>query len=43
MREITKADLEMVGLLLQWLVLERFANLKHAYIACWCDNTPTVA
>jgi len=33
----------MVGLLLQWLVLERFADLRHAHIACWCDNTPTVA
>jgi len=33
----------MLGLLLQWLVLERFADLKHSHVACWCDNTPTVA
>jgi len=33
----------MVGLLLQWIILEQIANLQHAHIACWCDNTPTVA
>jgi len=33
----------MTGLLLQWLVLERIADLQHAHVACWCDNTPTVA
>jgi len=37
------SDLKMVGLLLQWIVLEQITNLKHAHIACWCDNTPTVA
>jgi len=40
---ITNSDLEMVGLLLQWLVLERVVDLRHAHVACWCDNTPTVA
>jgi len=40
---ITNSDLEMTGLLLQWLVLEKFTNLEHAHVAIWCDNTPTVA
>ncbi len=40
---ISNSDLEMMGLLLQWLVLERVADLQHAHVACWCDNTPTVA
>jgi len=40
---ISNSDLEMMGLLLQWLVLERFGTLQHAHVACWCDNTPTVA
>jgi len=35
---ISKSDFEMVGLLLQWFVLENFAN-----VACWCNNTPTIA
>jgi len=39
----TNSDLEMVGLCLQWIVLEQFADLTHAHIACWCDNTPTAA
>ena len=33
----------MAGLVLQWLVLENFAELAHTHVACWCDNTPTVA
>ena len=41
--KISNSDLEMVGLLLQWLVLENFADLAHKHVACWCDNTPTVA
>jgi len=41
--KITNLDLEMVGLLLQWIVLEQFTNLTHTHVACWCDNTPTVA
>jgi len=40
---ISNSDLEMLGLLLQWLVLEHFADLAHTHVACWCDNTPTVA
>jgi len=39
---ISNFDLEMVGLLLQWLVLENFANLTHKHVACWCNNTPTI-
>jgi len=41
--KITNSDLEMAGLLLQWLILEQFADLAHTHVACWCDNTPTVA
>ncbi len=40
---ISNSDLEMVRLILQWLVLENFTDLAHAHVACWCDNTPTVA
>jgi len=40
---ISNSDLEMAGLLLQWMVLENFADLAHAHVACWCDNTPTVS
>jgi len=32
--KITNSDLKMVGLLLEWIVLEQFADLKHAHIAC---------
>ncbi len=41
--KITNLDLEMTGLLLQLIVLEQFADLAHTHVACWCDNTPTVA
>jgi len=41
--KITNLDLEMAGLLLQWLVLEQFADLAHTHVACWCDNIPTIA
>jgi len=40
---ISNLDLEMTGLLLQWIVLESVTKLAHAHVACWCDNTPTVA
>jgi len=40
---ISNSDLEMTGLLLHWLVLEKFTNLAHMHVAIWCDNTPTVA
>jgi len=32
----------MMGLLLQWLVLEHFGNLQHSHIACWCNNNTTM-
>jgi len=41
--KITNSDLEMLGLFLQWLVLEKFAHLAHAHVAIWCNNMPTVA
>jgi len=41
--KLTNSNLEMVGLLLQWLVLKQVVDLRHAHIACWCDNTPMVA
>jgi len=28
---------------LQWWVLKNFADLAHTHVACWCDNTTTVA
>jgi len=40
---ISNLDLEMMGLLFHWLVLEKFNDLAHSHIAIWCDNTPTVA
>jgi len=40
---ITNLDLEMVGLLCHWLVLEELADLQHAHIAARCNNLPTVA
>jgi len=40
---ISNSDLEMVGLIFQWLVLKNFVDLAHTHVACWCDNTPTVA
>jgi len=41
--KISNSDLEMVGLILQWWVLKNFADLAHTHLACWCDNTTTVA
>ena len=43
--DITNSDLEMAGVLLQWLVLEHIApiSLKFAHIGIYSDNTPTVA
>ena len=40
---LTINDLEMAGLLLHYLVLERLADLKHKHAAAWCDNTSTVS
>ena len=36
---ITNSDLEMAGLLLQWLVLEEVADTKHQTLLLHCDNT----
>jgi hypothetical protein len=33
----------MAGMLLQFLILEHPASLKHVHVAAWCDNTPTVS
>ena len=43
--KITNSDLEMAGLLCQWLVLECITphSLKHNTIGIFSDNTPTVA
>jgi len=43
MGTISNSEFEMVGLLFHWLVLKNFADLAHTHVACWCDNTPTVA
>jgi len=39
---ILNSDLDMMGLLLHWIVLELCTDLTHAHVVCWCDNTPTV-
>jgi hypothetical protein len=41
--DLTINDLEMAGLLLQYLVLELLVPLKHQHVAAWCDNTSTVS
>jgi hypothetical protein len=41
--DLTINDLEMAGLLLQYLVLEHLVPLKHEHVAAWCDNTSTVS
>ena len=42
---ITINDLEMTGILIQWLVLETIApcSLKHTNVAIYCDNTSAVS
>jgi len=40
---ITNSDLEMAGLLCQWLALKPFADLAHCHVAVGYDNTPVVA
>ena len=42
---ITNSDLEMAGLLLEWLVLENIAprSLKYICAGMFSDNTPTVS
>jgi len=44
--QLTISDMELTGILLQWLVLEQAvdtATLKHNSVAIWCDNLPAVA
>ena len=41
-RMISVSDLEIVGLLLQYLVLEGLRALWHKHVGEFCDNTPTV-
>jgi hypothetical protein len=43
---LTISDLELMGILLHWLVLEASVNtttLIHSSIAIWCDNLPAVS
>ena len=43
---LTISDLELMGILLHWLVLEQTVEqdqLKHTSIAIWCDNLPAVS
>ena len=40
---ITINDLEMAGILLQFLVLEGLVPVHHIQSAVWCDNTSAVA
>ena len=37
------SDLEMAGLLIHYMVLESFMQLRHKHIGAYCDNTPTVS
>jgi hypothetical protein len=41
--DLTINDLEMAGLLLQYLVVEQLVDLRHEHVAAWCDNTSTVS
>jgi hypothetical protein len=43
--DITNSDLEMAGVLLQWLILEQITteSLQHKHVGIFSDNTPTVA
>jgi hypothetical protein len=40
---ITNSDLEMAGVLIQQLVLERLVDLRHRRSIIHCDNTPSVS
>jgi len=40
---LTINDLEMAGLLLQYLLLEQLVPMQHLHTAVWCDNTSAVA
>ena len=39
---ISLSNLEMVGLLLHYLVLEQIVALHHKHVREFCDNTPAV-
>ena len=41
--DITNSDLEMLGALLGWLVLEAITSTKHAHVGMCSDNSATVA
>jgi hypothetical protein len=40
---IMNSDLEMAGMVIQYLLLEHLARLRHVHVAAWCDNTPTIS
>jgi hypothetical protein len=40
---ITINDLEMAGIVLQYLLLEQLVDMEHLHLAIWCDNTSAVA
>lgn len=40
---LTINDLEMAGLLLQYLLLEQLVDMTHLHTAAWCDNTSAVS
>ena len=43
---LTISDLELTGILLQWLVLEHIVDpttLRNSSVSIWCDNLPAVA
>ena len=39
---VTINDLEMAGILLQYLLLEQLVPMKYLHTAVWCDNTSAV-
>jgi hypothetical protein len=40
--KLTNSDLEMAGVLLQYLVAERLRPMEQCHTAIWSDNTPAV-
>jgi hypothetical protein len=40
---ITNSDLEMAGVVIQQLVLERLVKMRHIRSVIHCDNTPSVS
>ena len=41
--DISNSDLEMAGLLVQWIVIEHLVDMKFEHAGAWRDNTPTVS